>query len=230
MPQASVPPHPWSAWPVALRRGTTLGIVAACHIALLALLLRPAPYREASPRAPRGVDDALQLIFIPPLKPPSMAKVAIPSRARLPPAPAPRPQRIETVSNTPTTAASTLVTSLPPQTPANSAIPDYQAGDFRTRLQDAQRVRAVPLPGSATPRIGGLRLRIAPSAQDLVRQLAVATRCTAMYFDMRNSKTRFVTAQQMDRLLEADGCGPHAERTPASEAVDALTRELMDER
>jgi hypothetical protein len=230
MPQASVPPHPWSAWPVALRRGTTLGIVAACHLALLALLLRPAPYREASPGISRGADDAMQLLFIPPAKPLPVAMAASPSRARLLPSPAPRPQSTAAASSTPGTAVSTIVTSLPPQATFNSTVPEYQAGDFRTRLQDAQRVRAVPLPGSATPRVGGFRMRVAPSAQDLMRRLAVATRCTAAYFDMQNSKTRFVTAQQMDRLLEADGCGPHAERTRASEAVDALTRQLMDER
>lgn len=230
MPQASVPPHPWSAWSVALRRGTTLGVVAACHLALLALLLRPAPYREASPRDSRGADDALQLLFIPPAKPLPVATVASPSRARLLPVPTPRPPRTAAASNTPGTAMATIVTGLPPQPTFNSTVPEYQTGDFRARLQDAQRIRAVPLPGSATPRVDGLRLRVAPSAQDLVRRLAVATRCTAAHFDMQNSKSRFVTAQQMDRLLEADGCGPHAERTPASEAVDALTRQLVDER
>ncbi|MEO9090868.1 MAG: hypothetical protein ABI247_11120, partial [Rhodanobacter sp.] len=77
---------------------------------------------------------------------------------------------------------------------------------------------------------GGLRLRTAPSAQDLVQQLAVATRCTAMRFDMQKSKNQFITGQLMDRMLEADGCGPHAEHTPGSTAVDTLTRQLLDER
>jgi hypothetical protein len=196
---------------------------------LLALLLRPALYREASPRDLRGADDAMQLLFIPPAKSLPVAKVASPSRTRHLPAPAARPQRTAAASSTPATAVSTLVTGPPPQATFNSTVPAYQAGDFH-RLQDAQRIRAVPLPGSATPRVDGFRFRAAPSAQDFVRRLAVATRCTAAYFDMQNSKTRFVTAQQMDRLLEADGCGPHAERTPASEAADALTRQLMDER
>lgn len=66
--------------------------------------------------------------------------------------------------------------------------------------------------------------------RNLVRQLTVATRCAAERFQMRGSKTQFVTAQLMNRALEADGCGPHIERTPGSDAVDAVTRQLMDER
>ena len=228
MKQASAPPHPSSRdWPDALRRGATLGVVASFHLALLALLLPPAGYREARQPDTRGADDALQLVFIPPAKPAQITRVSAPPRLRQLPAPAPRPQRTETSPRTPTRTAATIATSLPPVPTAGHATPDYEPGDFRTRLQDAQRTRAVPLPGAATPGVGGFRLRVAPSVQDLVRQLAVGTRCSAMRFDMQK---KVVAAQLLDRLLEADGCGPHAEHTAVSDAVDAVTRQLMDER
>ena len=224
MTQAS---HPSPAWSDVLRRGATLGLVASFHLALLALLLRPAEYHEVRQPVPHGTDDALQVVFIPPSKPAQVARVSAPPRLPHLPAPAPRPQRTETSARTPTRIAATIASNLPPLPTAGRAAPDYQPGDFRTRLQDAQRTRAVPLPGAATPRVGGFGLRMAPSVQDLVRQLAVGTRCTAMRFDMQK---KVITAQLMDRLLEADGCGPHAEHTPTSDAVDAVTRQLMDER
>ncbi len=227
MTQGSVPPHPSPAWPIALRRGATLGVVASFHLALLALLLRPAEYRESRQPVPRGADDALRLVFIAPSKPAQIAQVSAPPQRRHLAAPASRPLRTETRPRTPARSAPTIATGLPPIPTAGHAAPDYEPGDFRTRLQDAQRTRAVPVPGAATSQVGGFRLRVAPSVQDLVRQLAVGTRCTAMRFDLQK---KIITAQLMDRLLEADGCGPHAGHTPTSDAVDALTRQLMDQR
>lgn len=224
MTQARVPPHPSPAWPDALRRGATLGVVASFHLALLALLVRPAEYRDTRQPVPRGAGDALQLVFIPPTQPAQIAQVSAPPRLRQ--LPAPHPQRTETSPRTSTRATATLATGLPPTPTVGHAAPEYETGDFRTRLQDAQRTRAVPLPGAGTPRVGALRMQVAPSVQDLVRQLAVGTRCTAMRFDMQK---KVVTAQLMNRLLEADGCGPHAEHTPTSDTVDAVTRQLMDE-
>lgn len=230
MTQASVAPHPSPAWPGALRRGATFGVVASCHLALLALLLRPAEYREVRQPVPPGADDALQLIFIPSVTTTPLAKASTPPRPLYLPPRSPTSQRPEHTFRAPTRVAPMTVTRGPPPASDHSAAAEYQTGDFRARLQDAQRARVVPLPGAATQRLGGLRLRGTPSVQKLVRQLAVSTRCTAMRFDMQKSKTQFITAQLMDRMLEADGCGPHAERTPASEAADALTRQLMDER
>lgn len=227
MTQASVPLHAPPAWPDAWRRGATLGTVASFHLALLAVLLRPAEYRAAHELVRPGADDALQLVLIPPAIPAQVAKVPAPPQLRHLPAPAPWLQRTETSPRTPTRPTPTMVTSLPPTPTRGHATPDYQPGDFRARLRDAQRSRAVPLPGAATARVGGFRLQVTPSVQDLVQQLALGTRCTAMRFDIQK---KAVTAQLMDRLLEADGCGPHAERTPDSDAVDAVTRQLMDGR
>ena len=227
MTQASVPPYPLPAWPGAWRRGATLGVVASFHLALLAALLRPAEYREAREPVRRGADDALQLVFTPPVKPAQVAHVRPLPRLRHLPAPAPPPRRAETSPRASTRAAPAIVTSLPSTPTTGHVTADYQRGDFRTRLHDAQRSHAVPLPGEAAPRVGGFRLRVTPSAQDLVRQLAAGTHCTAMRFAIQK---KVITAQLMDRLLEADGCGPHAERTPHSDAVDAVTRQLMDER
>lgn len=129
----------------------------------------------------------------------------------------------------PSRPTSTVVIRLPLRPTTDQYASDYREGDFR-RLLDAQRTGVQPLPGGAAPRVGGFRLRVAPSARDLLRQLTVATRCTAEVFKMRDSKTQFITAQLMDRALEADGCGPHTERDSASDMVDAVTRQLMDER
>jgi hypothetical protein len=225
MTQVSMPPHPSSPWPDALRRGATLGVVAACHLALLLLMVRPAAHRESRPRGARSADHALRLVFLPSSTPTPVAK-ARPPRLSLPPPRRSRPKQ----DATPQLASPTMVVGPRPRPSADHDVPGYHEGDFRRRLQNAQRVRAVPLPGSAAPRVGGLRVRVRPSARDLVRQLTVATRCTAEGFKMRDSKTQFITAQLMDRALEADGCGPHTGRDPASDVVDAVTRQLMDER
>lgn len=46
---------------------------------------------------------------------------------------------------------------------------------------------------------------------------------------MQWGKTEFITAQRMDRALEADGCGPHADHASTSDVVDAVTRQLMEQ-
>ena len=224
-------PRPASAWTDAVYRGAVLGVVAACHLALMAILLRQTPYRESQQQVPTNrAHDALQLVFITPVTAAPVARASTPPPPRALPTRSPPSQRSAVPSHTPTNAAPMTITSLPPQLATDPVAAEYQPGDFRARLRQAQGTRAVPLPGSATPPVGGLRLRAAPSARDLMRQLAVSTRCSAMRFDMQNKKNQFITAQLMDRMLEADGCGPHAERTATREAVEALTRDLLDVR
>lgn len=226
MTQARVPPHPSSSWSASVRRGATLGVVAACHLGLLALMLRPVAYRESRQPVPRGTDHALRLVFIPPSTTAPAAKPSVLPPPRHQPARTPRLRR---TADTPRTMVQRVATNVPSRPTTDQAAPGYHTGDFRSRLQEAQRTRTVHLPGSAAPRVSGLRLRVAPSAQDLVRQLTVATRCTAERFKMQRSKTEFITAQLMDRTLEADGCGPHADHTSTSDVVDAVTRQLMEE-
>lgn len=229
MTQARIPPYRASAWPGTLRRGATLGVVAACHLALLALMLRPSAYHEPRQRVPHDEDDALRLVFIPPATLPQAVKAPSRTQPRHKPAPAPRLQPTAATPRASGNAAPTIATSLPPRPTTDAAAHDYQPGDFRRRLHGAQRASTVTLPGGTAPRPSSLRLRVAPSARDLVRQLTMATRCTAEGFKMRASKTEFITAQLMDRALEADGCGPHTDHTPTGEVVDAITRQVMEE-
>ena len=62
--------------------------------------------------------------------------------------------------------------------------------------------------------------------QTFVQRLTASTRCSAEYFKMHASASQFITAQLMDRALEADGCGPHTDTSAASESIDAITRRI----
>lgn len=219
-------------WQESTRRILTHVLVISIHLGawLLFFGARVPTWSLPQSRADHRLD-SLRIRFLP-TQTPSLAR-APPARGPRPhhlPTPTPRSQTAEVAPLTPARAAPRIVVSLPPELAVDQAAPDYQARGFRGRLRDAQHARSVPMPGAAAPRVGGLALRVAPSVRDIARRLTVATRCSAERFDMQKSKNQFITTQLMDRALEADGCGPHARRMPASDAVDALTRKLTGER
>ncbi|MFC5527531.1 hypothetical protein ACFPPA_17445 [Rhodanobacter ginsengisoli] len=212
-----------AAWRDALYRGAILGLVAGCHLAALVLLLSHWPQGRATPRV-RERDDPdatrLRLILLP-SAPVARTAAAPPLQPRHLPLPARRSARV--LPHAPPLAATSGVSPLQQVQPT---VPDYRPGDFQARLRDARRPSLPRLPGSDLPRVAGLRLRPVSSTQTFVQRLTASTRCSAEYFKMHASANQFVTAQLMDRALEADGCGPHTDTSAASESIDAITRRI----
>lgn len=113
----------------------------------------------------------------------------------------------------------------PPPTPAGDA------GDYRSPLRERTRFPAAPrhkaaLPGSDTPLAGGIQLREDRSLQQKVRAMTVGSRCKYARMKMAASG-QFLSGQQMERLLEADGCGPHQEATAADATIKALSHRVI---
>lgn len=209
--------HRRPSWRVAWRRGVLLGSVAALHLAIVALMLRPVPpYRQAHAVA-QGDDSALQVrLLLPPLLP------VRPASSSPPPAKA-RSVVHRSVAIAPPAAVSTnvVVTAPPPAT-----IPgDYRSAAFGA--QDAPWTPRLRLPGSATAPRTSLQLRDSPSMRELVRTMTTASRCKYERMKMQRSTTQFVTRQLTERALDADGCGPPASHGAADATIEAISRSTL---
>ena len=112
--------------------------------------------------------------------------------------------------------------------------PQVVAGDYHSPLlgsrSEMMLSSTIPrLPGNDVARVQGITLQASSSLQQVVRAMTKGNRCKYTRMKMAGSANQFITAQLMDRMLEADGCGPHADRISASDTIDAVTRQLMDE-
>lgn len=76
------------------------------------------------------------------------------------------------------------------------------------------------------PSVPGLRLRApAPSLQQVVQRIGHAQDCYAEQQDMQHQDN--YSAPEIDRLLEADGCGPQPDRDDNSPATHAAVQAIM---
>ncbi|WP_329742059.1 hypothetical protein [Dyella sp. A6] len=224
-----------TSWRGAVGRGIVLGIVLSLHLGLAARLLTwsPTPLRSSrhAGTLSRRNDEALQITFIRPRLLPLQPRAHSPSRHA-----APHRRRIarrvglQSV-HVPSTPATTTVIPAPsiaaPTTPANPRL-TYRPGNFAQELQAARhREPLIRLPGmDDAPPSPGLQLRApAPSFKQVVHAIGRAQDCYAEQQDMRHQGND--SAPQIDRLLEADGCGPHQSPDGNSAAVHAAVQAVM---
>lgn len=111
--------------------------------------------------------------------------------------------------------------------------PQVVAGDYHSPLLGSRSEMTLSptiprLPGNDIARVQGITLQAGPSLRQLVRAMTKGNRCKYTHMKMAGSANQFITAQLMDRMLEADGCGPHTERTSTSDTIDVVTRQLLD--
>ncbi|WP_449426882.1 hypothetical protein [Rhodanobacter umsongensis] len=102
----------------------------------------------------------------------------------------------------------------------------YQAGDFQSALQNAQRAKADRIPGTTLPRIGGIQLQARSSIQRTFHSIVEISRCTNEQFQLQNSAHRF-TPEMIDHALEVEGCGPHLEHAAADATIDAISHHAI---
>lgn len=222
-------------WRDIVRRGMALGFALALHLALLVriLSLAPVPRTETARHADEPArDDALQLTF---LRRPAMASVAqaiaphrLPPRRRVT---ATHPQPAPPLPATPAPLAPPdLALRISPPPVPESADAAYRPGNFRDALQDARHPRpAFRLPGSAAvSRVPGIRLRAPPpSLKQVVRMIGRSQACYAMLTDMTHGMARFLTPDQVDRKLEAEGCGPQASKEDNDPGINAAAQRFI---
>lgn len=213
-----------SGWHDATRRGAILGGTAALHLTVVMLLLHLPPHRSMPPSS--RSHDVLRIRFLSlPARPPSPHHEAPPAAQPLPTTP----------RHATTTASSQGLTSAapPPVTAGSVARPlhaepsGYRPGTFRVELLGAQSSHRPRLPGSDAPSRTNIRLRARSSMKDVVHAMTVGNRCKYERMKMQQSTTEFITPQLMERALEADGCGPQGERTPADGVIEATSRRAV---
>jgi hypothetical protein len=57
--------------------------------------------------------------------------------------------------------------------------------------------------------------------------MAGASRCKYVRMKMEHSTNQFITAQLMDRALEADGCGPQVPHAVGEHTVEAISHQAI---
>lgn len=210
----------WTRWRVAAGRGVILGAAVALHLLVVALVWRaPVPRETVVHVRASQLPLRVRLLTTPP------RPAAPPPRRMRHDDVRPRQTVIPTV--TPVEVSSAKPVAASPSPPALTEGTD----DYHAPLQDAARragtlgARA-QLPGSNTHVVTGIPLRKQHSLQQTVRAMTVGSRCKYSRLKMAGS-SQFITRQQIDRLLEADGCGAHREHTAADDTVDALTDQVI---
>jgi hypothetical protein len=219
-------------WRDAVRRGAILASVFACHLIILMMVLYPSWHRVESVTAPRE-SEVLQLTLDPVRKISRFLPVT--TRAPVAAKTKPAPSAIESAKVTsavvehpanpsPSTAAALIVTvpSLP-----DDLHRSYQPGDFQTALGDSQRTKAEHIPGASASVIGGIQLQDRSSVKETVHAVTEYIRCTDEQLNMQHGHDQFSTAQQMDRALQLDGCGPHLEHSAVNDEVDAVAHRAI---
>ncbi|WP_139350400.1 hypothetical protein [Rhodanobacter sp. B04] len=134
------------------------------------------------------------------------------------------PATVMRSTNPPATTAATLIMTAPSMT--GDPQRGYQAGDFQSALQNAQRTKADHIPGLATPRIGGIQLRVHSSIKGVVHVLVKTSQCTNEQFQLQSSAHQF-TPEMIDHVLEVEGCGAHLEHAPADATIDAIAHQAI---
>lgn len=213
------------SWQDAVRRGVIFGGVLGGHLVVLMLVLHPS-WQHITHGAHQHEDHVLRLSFD------SRPRTIRASPIRTPP---PMPATRKPVRAT--MASPTIITASPPANSPPSAIPltttparaddrqrSYQAGDFQARLQGAQGTMPNHIPGTDTPRIGGIQLQVSSSIKEAVRGIIGGSHCANEQFRLQNSVHQF-TPQMIDHMLETIGCGPHLEHTAADDAINAISRD-----
>jgi hypothetical protein len=204
----------------ALGRGAILGLVSSLHLALLALLFRPVmPLRAVSVGTP-GHPDALRIRWV--------AEAAMPHRAGA-------AQRARHTARTPQRTLKTIAVPEATATPTPTmrwVLPPSSPGDYHSPLLGGPggitaSAPVAHLPGSDTPRAGGILLRDKPTLRQVVRALPGAIRCQYTRMKMEHSANQFVTRQLVERALDLDGCGPHSQHDAAAEAVEAISKRAI---
>lgn len=218
-------------WRDAVRGGAILGSVFAGHLAILMLVLHPSWRRIVhAVREPNGPVLRLSFDRWPELIQPSPAPAAmrLPVRtksARQPiAAPTLMPATIARSTHPPASTAATLVMTMPSMTADPRR--GYQTGDFQPAFQNAQHTRVDRIPGTATPRIGGIQLQARSSTKEVVHMLVKTSQCANAQFQLQNSAHQF-TPEMIDHALEADGCGPHLEHAPADATIDGIAHQAI---
>jgi hypothetical protein len=216
-------------WRDIVRRGGALGMALALHLFLLVWVLTLAPAPETKPMSGEDEpvrDDALHLAF---LRRPATASAAHAIASRRSP---PRQHMAATTPRPRPSPPATPAAQAPPDRPLHvtlSPAPDsadatYRPGNFRDALREARHpAPTYHLPGSATPRAPGIRLRAPPpSLKQIVRMIGQSQNCYAELMGMTHDMTRFLTPDQIDRKMEADGCGPQASKEDNDPTINAI--------
>ncbi|WP_460878137.1 hypothetical protein [Rhodanobacter koreensis] len=214
-------------WQDAVRRGAILGGVLAGHLVILMMVLHPS-WRRAGYVARRPKDHVLRLTFdrLPEVVRLSSTRITTRVPTKTKPArsaivlPEVMTTSVTRLANASPSTTSTPITTTPLM--AGGLHRSYQPGDFRMALQNAQRTRPDHIPGSITPRIGGIRLQTGSSIMGTVHRLAEVSRCTNEQFRLQNSTHQF-TPEMIDQALETAGCGPHLGHAALDATIDALS-------
>jgi hypothetical protein len=208
-------------WFAALRRGVIVGLVASLHLGLLVLLFGPVTPRWPRSDSQREQHDALSIRLVTVAAEPLRASAI--SRRRTPVRLFPR-KTSATMTVTDTTAV--------PAPSAATVAPQTAIGDYHSPLLGGRSGMAVSptiprLPGSDAARVQGITLQASSSLQQVVRAMTKGSRCKYTRMKMAGSANQFVTAQLMDRALEADGCGPQVPHTADDRAVEAISHQAI---
>lgn len=208
-------------WRAALRRGGILGLVISLHLGLLALLFGPVAPRPPHSHAPPANRGVLRIRLVTQI------------RARSPARPMPRRSR----QARPASPSLALTTATPVQAAepapavrligASAVTDDYQSPIQGGRSGAGAPPTQVRLPGTDIARVRGISLDDKPGLQQVVRRMAGASRCKYVRMKMEHSTNQFVTAQLMDRALEADGCGPQVPHTADDHTVEAISHQAI---
>jgi len=225
-PDRSAPGRNRLPWRDIVRRGGALGVALALHLSLLTWILTLAPLPEAKPADSEGGpfrDDALHLTF---LRRPTAAPA---THAATSHRPLPRPRVAATHPRRPPSSPP------PAQAPANPPMPidlspapdaaaTYHPGSFRGDLQEARHPKpAFRMPGFAVTHVPGIRLRApAPSMKQIVQAIGKSQACYAVYTGITHGIARFLTPDQIDRKMEAEGCGPQASKEDNDPTINAI--------
>ena len=217
----------------AVRRGSIFGCVLAGHLAILMAVLHPSWQRiEPAAYPPEGRVLRLSFDRLPTISRPLPVRTATQVLAKTKPAqsalvpPTVKPAATRLPTHAPSSAAVTsLLMTAPPVT--DELHRSYQPGDFQTALQSAQHATADRIPGTATPRIGGIQLEAGSNIKGTVHSLAEISRCTNEQFQLQNSSAHQFTPEMIDHVLEMDGCGPHPEHAAADATIDAISHHAI---
>lgn len=208
-------------WLAALRRGVIVGLVASLHLGLLVLLFGPVTPRLPRSDSRREQHDALSIRLV------TVAAKALRASAM---ARRPTPARL---SPRTTSASITATAATAAPTPIAATVATQTAtGDYHSPLRRGGSGMTVSptlprLPGSDAARVQGLTLPASSSVQQVVRAMTKGNRCKYTRMRMAGSANQFVTAQLMDRALEADGCGPQVPHTADDRAVEAISHQAI---
>jgi hypothetical protein len=208
-------------WRAALQHGGILGLVIPLHLGLAALLFGSVAPRLSRSHAQPANHDALRIRLVTQIRRPSSAR-PMPGRSRQA-RPVSRPLALATTTPRQAAEPAPAVRLIKPSPVAEDYHPPI-LGDHAGMGSAPARAR---LPGTDIARIRGISLDDKPGLQQVVRRMAGASRCKYVRMKMEHSTNQFITAQLMDRALEADGCGPQVPHTVGEHTVEAISHQAI---